>query len=186
MDSWRCAKCGCRSYARIDQPTANGTFKPGDNVRCLSCKDVSYLPISAEESDIKTLEKALREAKAKRDKEIQESLDNIPLVFEYHIEWKSEHVFYCYKIGSKETINLYNKWCKKHSTSAGKFHDINEQKGMEYLLIGNFLAKASGGTLILKSTLDGNDPFDAEPRLITNEERDLLLAGIVPDSLKAF
>src|SRR3990167_98463 len=41
-DGWQC-RCGCHTYARVDVDTAAG-FKPGDFVRCVSCKAVSYFP----------------------------------------------------------------------------------------------------------------------------------------------
>ena len=41
-DGWQC-RCGCHTYARVDVDTTAG-FKPGDFVRCVSCKAVSYFP----------------------------------------------------------------------------------------------------------------------------------------------
>lgn len=44
--AWHCAKCLCQTYARIHQLSDNGkvAFKPGDYVRCVNCKDISFFP----------------------------------------------------------------------------------------------------------------------------------------------
>jgi hypothetical protein len=40
-DDWRCVACGCRSYARVDEQQPDGSFKPGNLIRCVECKFVS-------------------------------------------------------------------------------------------------------------------------------------------------
>ncbi|MFA5898822.1 MAG: hypothetical protein WC829_06880 [Hyphomicrobium sp.] len=44
--AWQCAKCKCRSYARVDRLSFSGqrAFEPGHYVRCVECKDVSFFP----------------------------------------------------------------------------------------------------------------------------------------------
>lgn len=42
--AWRCAECGCLTFARVDERGADGHFHPGSNVRCVNCKRVSYWP----------------------------------------------------------------------------------------------------------------------------------------------
>jgi hypothetical protein len=41
---WRCAKCGCLTFARVDELNQSGHYSPGNDVRCVSCKDVSFFP----------------------------------------------------------------------------------------------------------------------------------------------
>ena len=41
---WRCAKCDCRSFARCSTRLPDTSFGPGDFVRCVNCKDVSFFP----------------------------------------------------------------------------------------------------------------------------------------------
>lgn len=42
--AWRCAKCDSRSFARMDTRLPDTFWGPGDFVRCVNCKDVSFFP----------------------------------------------------------------------------------------------------------------------------------------------
>lgn len=41
---FRCATCGCRSYARVAERKSDDTFGPGPQVRCVECKSVVPWP----------------------------------------------------------------------------------------------------------------------------------------------
>lgn len=42
--AWRCTECGCQTHARVDERKPDGSFGPGPEVRCVSCKAVSVWP----------------------------------------------------------------------------------------------------------------------------------------------
>lgn len=46
--AWRCAKCGCKSFSRVERQSDSGTkaFEPGPDVRCVECKNVSFYPLT--------------------------------------------------------------------------------------------------------------------------------------------
>lgn len=41
---FRCATCGCRSYARVAERKSDDSFGPGPQVRCVECKSVVSWP----------------------------------------------------------------------------------------------------------------------------------------------
>lgn len=41
---WRCPACGCQTYARVDERSEDGHFRPGSAVRCVNCKAVYNYP----------------------------------------------------------------------------------------------------------------------------------------------
>lgn len=46
--AWRCEHCDCWSHERVAvQNLVDGKFSPGNYVRCVNCKDVSYLPLAS-------------------------------------------------------------------------------------------------------------------------------------------
>lgn len=51
-EDWSCEKCRCRSYARVDEQKADGSFGPGPLVRCVSCKHVAALSVSPPEGRV--------------------------------------------------------------------------------------------------------------------------------------
>lgn len=60
---WRCDDCGCKSFARVDEPKYDGSFGPGPQVRCVNCKAVTDFPVSKpphqEEGDVERISRDL-------------------------------------------------------------------------------------------------------------------------------
>jgi hypothetical protein len=42
---WRCPDCGCQTYARVDERKPDGSFGPGPQIRCVSCKRTYDKPV---------------------------------------------------------------------------------------------------------------------------------------------
>ena len=66
VGDWRCAECGCHSYARMDERKPDGSFGPGPFVRCVNCKAESALSSPPPDRDA-VLEGAIAWCREKED-----------------------------------------------------------------------------------------------------------------------
>lgn len=131
-------------------------------------------------------------AKAALDAEIAESrrvalaeAEAIPVAYDWTVAWKTAHTFYCSRRVSDATLTAIDAWAARYPAVVFPRYRLREahNEGMTYLLIGNYLAQTGGGTLVLHATAE-RDTFSPEPLLLSDKQRDALLAGNVPKSLR--
>ena len=66
MSDWKCPKCKCRTYARVDELKPDGRFGPGPDIRCVNCKRTFVAAWRADSSIAgASAETALAEASAR-------------------------------------------------------------------------------------------------------------------------
>jgi len=51
---WKCPKCRCRTFAAVDERKPDGSFGPGDLLRCVNCKGVFFRASLAPPAEAKT------------------------------------------------------------------------------------------------------------------------------------
>lgn len=135
------------------------------------------------ESEVARLRAKLREAEQAEQQAAREAWANVQPGFDYSIEWVSKHVFRCHRVLDAATLDQIQRLPEANRPY---WASSPRAEGMAYLLIGNYLAAVGGGTLVLVSKPDeSTDPFDHEPRLLSDEEAAALRRGVVPEALQS-
>lgn len=133
------------------------------------------------DAQIAALEAARKQAIANANDAAKPAFAAIVPEYDWRVDWKDEYSLAIECRQSPGTVAAYESWKAAHPTSSIALpQKLGQWHGMRHLLVGNVLATAWGGSIVLNIPRD----FGKDYHLLTDPQAADLRNGVVPEELR--